>query len=133
MAQWFWRRRFLKVVKLFLLFPNYLPFGKGVALHLNKLKSLSLCQVWLKLAQWFWRIKFLKVVNLFLLFPNYLPSGKGVALHLNKPEFPSSRNTLCQVWLKLAQWFWRRRWKCETDGQTVGQTDEQTPDNWLSE
>ena len=30
-------KRFLKVVTLFLLFPNYLPFGK--ALHLNKLKS----------------------------------------------------------------------------------------------
>ena len=31
------------------------------------------------------------------------------ALHLNKLESPSSKNALCQVWLKLAQWFWRRR------------------------
>ena len=31
-------RRFLT---LFLLSPNYLPFGKGVALHLNKLESPS--------------------------------------------------------------------------------------------
>ena len=23
-------------------------------------------------------------------------------------EFPSPKNALCQVWLKLAQWFWRR-------------------------
>ena len=49
LAQWFWRRRFLKVVNVFLLFPNYLPFGKGMALHLNKLESPltgdTLCQV----------------------------------------------------------------------------------------
>ena len=48
--------------------------------------------------------RFLKVVNLFLLFPNNLPFGKSVALHLNKLESPSPRDTLCQVWLKLAQW-----------------------------
>ena len=34
---------------------------------------------------------------------------KGRALHLNKLESPSPKDTLCQVWLKLAQWFWRRR------------------------
>ena len=64
--------------------------------------------------------KSLKVFNLFLFFPNYLPFGKGLALHFNKLESPSSRDTLCHVWLKLAQWFWSRRWKCEkfTDGQT---------------
>ena len=50
----------------------------------------------------------LKVVNLFLLIPNYLPLGKGVALHLHKLESPSPRDILYQVWLQLAQWFWRR-------------------------
>ena len=48
-------RRFLKFVNVFLLFRYYLPFEKSVALHLNKLESLSpkdaLCQVWLKLAR----------------------------------------------------------------------------------
>ena len=29
--------------------------------------------------------------------------------HLNKLESPSPKDALCQVWLKLAQWFWRRR------------------------
>ena len=57
LAQWFWKRRFLKVVNLY--FPNYLPFGKGVVLYLSKLICPSprntLCQVWLKLAQWFLR------------------------------------------------------------------------------
>ena len=34
-----------------------------------------------------------------------------MVLHLNKLESPSPKDALCQVWLKLAQWFWRRRWK----------------------
>ena len=50
LAQWFLRRRFLKVVNLISLFCNYLPLRKGMALHLNKLECLlpkdALCQVW---------------------------------------------------------------------------------------
>ena len=41
------------------------------------------------------------------------PWKRARALHLNKLEFPSPKDTLCQVWLKLTQWFWRKRWKCE--------------------
>ena len=83
-----------------------------MVLNLNKLESPSpkdaLCQVWLKLTQWFWRRIFLKFVIVFLLFRNYLSLEKGVALHLNKFESPSPKDALFQVWLKLAQWFWRR-------------------------
>ena len=63
----------------------------------------------LKIAQWFWR-RFLNFVNVFLLFHNYmyLPLKKDVAHHLNKLDSPSSKDALCQVWLKIAQWFWRR-------------------------
>ena len=43
------------------------------------------------------------------IFTNYLPLVKGWAHHLNKLESPSPKDALCQVWLKLAQWFWRRR------------------------
>ena len=39
LAQWFWRRRFLKFVNVFSLFRNNLPLVKGGALHLNKLES----------------------------------------------------------------------------------------------
>ena len=39
MALWFWRRRFLNFVHVFLLFCNYLPLEKGKALHLNKIES----------------------------------------------------------------------------------------------
>jgi hypothetical protein len=28
---------------------------------------------------------------------------------LYNSEFPLPKDALCQVWLKLAQWFWRRR------------------------
>ena len=100
------------------------PLEKAGALHLNKLESPSpkkaLCQVWLKLTQWFWRRRFFNFVNVFSLFQNYLPLEEGGALHLNKLESPSPKDALCQVWLKLAHWFWRRRWKCKkfTDGRT---------------
>ena len=52
--------------------------------------------------------RFFNFVNVFSLFRNYLPLGKGRAPHLNKLESPSPNDALCQVWLKLAQWFWRR-------------------------
>ena len=34
---------------------------------------------------------------------------RSLALHLNKIEVPSPKDALCQVWLKLTDWFWRRR------------------------
>ena len=91
------------------LFRYHLPLENGVALHLKKLESPSsknaLCQVWLTMAQWFWR-RNVNFVNVFSLFRYYLSLEKGGALHLDKFEFPSSKDALCQVWLK---WFSRRR------------------------
>ena len=66
-----------------------------------------LCQFWLKLAIWFLSKKFLKAVNVFSLCGYYLPLKKCMPLNLNKFEFPLPKNTLCHVWLKLAQRFWR--------------------------
>ena len=84
-----------------------------MVLHSNKLQSPSpedaLCQVWLKLALSFWRRRFFNFVNVFSLFRNYLRLEKGRALHLNKLESPSHKDALYQVWLKLVQWFLRRR------------------------
>ena len=37
------------------------------------------------------------------------PIGKGQAYHWNKIESPSPKDVLCYFWLKLAQWFWWRR------------------------
>ena len=89
------------------------PWKRAGALHLKKLEPPlpkdALCQVWLNLAQWFRRGRFLYFVNVLSLFRNYLPLEKVGALHLNKVESPSLKDSLCKVWLKLAQWFWRRR------------------------
>jgi hypothetical protein len=41
-AQWFWRIRFLNDPTPFLHFCDYLPFGKDLALYLNKLEFPSL-------------------------------------------------------------------------------------------
>jgi hypothetical protein len=75
------------------------------------------------LAFWFCRRRFLKIVSVFLLFCDYFPLVKGNPLHLNNLESPPPKDDLCQVWLKLAQWFWRRSQKCEslqTDGRQDG-------------
>ena len=89
------------------------PWKRAGAHHMNKLDSPSpkdaLCQVWLKLAQWFWRRRIFNFVNIFSQFHNYIPLEKGGTLLLNKLESPSPKDALCQVWLKLAQWFCRRR------------------------
>jgi hypothetical protein len=74
---------------------------------LNKLDFPSsndnLYQVWLNLVCWFWR-RFFKNSSVFLLFRYYLRLENGYPLCLNKLESPPSKNNLCQVWLKLAQW-----------------------------
>ena len=132
-------KKIFNFVNVSLPFRNCLPLEKGVALHLNKLEYPSpkdaLCQVWLKLALWFLRRRFFNFVNVFSLFRNYLPLGKGMVLHLNKLESSPLKDALCQVWLKSAQQFLRRRWKCETftDRQTARQTDRQMTDKKWSE
>ena len=45
LAQWFWRRRFLNILNINLLFLYYLHLEKGRALHLNQLESHSLKDV----------------------------------------------------------------------------------------
>ena len=122
LVQWFWRR-FFNDPTPFLHFSDYLPFEEDLALYLNNLESPlpkdDLCQVWLKLACWFWR-RFLKISSVFLLFCDYLPLEKGNPLHFNNLEYPPPKDDLCQVYLRLAQWFWRRSQKCkslQTDGQ----------------
>jgi hypothetical protein len=53
--------------------------------------------------------KILKFLSAFLLLRYYLPLEKGYPLYLNKHESLLSKDNVCQVWLKLVQWFWRRR------------------------
>ena len=62
---------------------------------------------------WNWPSSFkeriLNIFNIILLLRFYLPFESGLALFLNKLESPPPKDALCQVWLKLAQKFWRRR------------------------
>ena len=109
LVQCFWRNRFLIFINVFSLFCYYMAFPlNNINLRFH-LPQDALCQVWLKLAQWFWRRRFFNFINVFSLFRNYLPLEKSGALHLNKLESPSPKDALYKVWLKLAQWFWRRR------------------------
>jgi hypothetical protein len=51
----------------------------------------------------------------------FSPLGEELSPSLERIWIPSPKNDLCQVWLKLAQWFWRRSPKCkslQTDRQT---------------
>ena len=57
----------------------------------------------------FWQVVLEKKIFQFLHFCDYFPFEEDLVLHLNKLEFPSPKNDLYQVWLKLACWFWRRR------------------------
>jgi hypothetical protein len=47
---------------------------------------------------------------------------------------PYSKDDLCQVWLELAQWFWRRSKKCEkfkTNGWADSSGELKSPENYL--
>ena len=53
--------------------------------------------------------KIFKFRQCILLLRSHLPLKKGMALRLNKHESPSPKDAMCQIWLNLAQRFWRRR------------------------
>ena len=96
-----------------LLFLYHLPLKRlwpFIWINFNSLHPRMLCAKF----GWNWLSGsieefFFYFVNVFSLFRNYVPMENGGALHLNKLESPSPEDTLCQVWLKLAGWFWRRR------------------------
>ena len=132
LAQRFWRR----FVSMYFYYYVIFPLEKDVDLHLNKFVYSSprdaLCQVRLKLVQQFLRRRFFKRVDTFLLYIFLIPLEKDIALHSKKFGSPSPKDALCQVCLKLAWWFWTRRWKCEK--WTVRWTpDRLTIDNRWSE
>ena len=93
-----------KSCQLLLIFPNYLPMGKGIAHHLNKLDSPYLRMLYAMFC-WNWPSgsgeDLQKLWVYFYYFP--IPLWKCVALHLC--------DFLCFVpSLNLDQLFWRRKW-----------------------
>ena len=89
---------------------------------LEKRNSPSIEQIWIFLAQgcfvpiWlYWpsgsgEEDFLNT-SMYFSYSKLSPlwNRAGPSLNLNKLESPLPKDALCQVWLKLAQWFWRRR------------------------
>ena len=75
--------------------------------NLNSLHPRMLCAKF----GWNWRRRFLNFANVFRYFVIISPwkNGKGRTLNLNKLKSPSPKDALCQVWLKLTQWFLRKR------------------------
>ena len=56
--------------------------------------------------------KSFKICKYILAISKVSPLEKGQSPYLNKFESPFPIDALRQGWLKLAQWFWRRRCKC---------------------
>ena len=86
--------------------------GKGMAFNWKNFKLLHPCMLCAEIGR-NWpsgSIEDFQISSIvFFKFHYYLPLEKGGALCLNKHEFSSPQDALCHVWLKLAQWFWRRR------------------------
>ena len=130
LIQWFWRRRFLQCFFLhfFVIISPWKRVGPFIWTNVNPLHPRVLCVKF----GWNWPIgsgeDFFYFANVVSLFRNYLPLEKGGNHHLNKPESHLPKVALCQIWMKLAQWFWRRRWKCEKF-KTTTTTTTTTTDN----
>ena len=69
--------------------------------------------------------KFFCISSMYIRYLLIISPWKRADLHVNKHESTPLKDVWCQVWLKLVQWLWRRRWKCEnfTDRQTDRRTD----------
>jgi hypothetical protein len=112
----------------FLHFCNYLPFKRTwpfIWTKLNPLHPKIICTKF----DWIWLAgsgeedfkKFSVYFYTFAIISHWRRAIPSIWTNLNPPP---PQDDLCQVWLKLAQWFWRRSRKCkslQTDGQTDGQ------------
>ena len=94
---------------LFLLFLYYLLLIQGIAIFFkNKIESplpkeSSLVEIGPVVRE----KKILNFRQCILAILLLSPLGKGATFHLNKLKPLSPKDALCQVWLKLARWFWR--------------------------
>ena len=92
----------------------YLPMKKGVAFPFVQGSNPLYPRMLFAKFGWIWpsgsiEEDFWSMYFRYILITLYLLLEKGEALHLNNLIYPSPKDGLCQVWLKLAQWFWRWR------------------------
>ena len=114
LAQWSWRRKFKNFANVFSLFPKYLPLKKGMALPLNKFETqlfkdascvTSLVEISAVVLK-----KIFKCGQCIFAIWKLSPFEKGCGPSFEQTLIPFTQESfeLCQIWLKLAQWFWRR-------------------------
>ena len=87
---------------------NKRPMGHIAHLK-NQFKSTNTfeqCQLW----QVSSGEKFLNFVNDICKFVIISNRKRALSFNLNKLKSPSAKDAFCQVWLKLAKWFQRRRY-----------------------
>ena len=97
LTQWFWRRRFFKIINVFLLFRNHHPLEKGepfIWTNLNPLHPKMLC------AKFGWNWSSCSEEENFQNLSMYFCYLLIIS--------PWKRMFCVRFWLKLAQWFWRR-------------------------
>ena len=117
LATRFQRRRFLKFQPIRNENCPWRPYFSSDRNEMRKLcKGPSIdasCIVWFHLAKWFQRRRFLKIRpirNKNCPWRPYLLSDRDEMRKLYKGPYIDAS---CQVWFHLAQWFQRRRLKCE--------------------
>ena len=100
----------------FSLFCNYLPLEKGEApsfeKNLNHLHSRRYCAKF----GWYWPSgsgEDFQILSMYFRHFVIISPWKKVGPFISTNFSPYHSKILGQVWLKLAQWLWRRRWKCE--------------------
>jgi hypothetical protein len=110
---WLWRRFFFSMkTHVNMLFPIKAPYDPrgpwfeqtwiyiiSESFHINMSSSGSVVL----------EKKIFKWTTRFLYFCDYLPFEEDLSHYANKLEFALPKDHFCQVWLNLAQWFWRRR------------------------
>jgi uncharacterized membrane protein YagU involved in acid resistance len=72
-------------------------------------ESFRVKLIWCILAEWFSRRKFFNDLTKVWHFCDYLPFEEELVLYLNNSESHLPKDDLYQEVLKLAFWFWRRR------------------------
>ena len=116
LAKWLWRRMSLNAVNIFLLFYHFqLPLETGALIwkklnhfHIYMYKK-ALCQLSLvKIDPVVLEKKIFKCCQCFRNIIMSISLGKWCSPYLNKFEFLLPEDSLRQVLVKLAQWFWRR-------------------------
>ena len=123
LAQWFWRRGLNEISSMYFRYFIMISPWKGW--------DPSFEQTWIPFTQGcfvpslveFGKRRFLNFINLFSLFLIMSPWKRTGPFFWTKLESPSPKDALCQVWLTLTLWFWRRRWKCDKFTPTTTTTD----------